>query len=115
MKIGCDLVSIARIERIYQKHDKKFLDKFLSKSEQKLVKSSSTLAGLWAAKEAASKALGLGISLECSFFDIKISKNSKNAPKLEFSERILKNFNIKNTSLSISHDNGFAVAVVLVG
>lgn len=115
MNIGCDLVSIARIERIYQKHGEKFLDKFLSKEEQKFLKSNATLAGFWAAKEAASKALGVGISLECSFLDIKISKDSKNAPKLDFSQKILKNFNIQNTSLSISHDNGFAMAVVIVG
>ena len=115
MNIGCDLVSIARIERIYQKHGEKFLDKFLSKEEQKLLKSNATLAGFWAAKEAASKALGVGISLECSFLDIKISKDSKNAPKLDFSQKILKNFNIQSTSLSISHDNGFAMAVAIVG
>ena len=108
MKIGCDLVSIARIEKIYQKHGEKFLDKFLDADEQKLFKTSSSLAGLWAAKEAA-------ISLECSFFDIKISKDSKNAPKLDFSQKILKNFKIQTASLSISHDFGFAMAVVIVG
>ncbi|ARJ56191.1 holo-ACP synthase [Campylobacter cuniculorum] len=115
MKIGCDLVSIARIEKIYQKHGEKFLDKFLDTDEQKLFKTSSSLAGLWAAKEAASKALGVGISLECSFFDIKISKDSKNAPKLDFSQKILKNFKVQTASLSISHDFGFAMAVVIVG
>ena len=114
MKIGCDLVSIARIERIYQKHGEKFLDKFLSKEEQRLIKSNSNLAGLWAAKEATSKALGVGISLECSFLDIKISKDSKNAPKLNFSQKILKKSNIQSTSLSISHDGGFAMAVVII-
>lgn len=115
MRIGCDLVSIARIEGIYQRHGGRFLDKFLNKDEQSLVKSSSNLAGLWAAKEAASKALGVGISLECGFLDIKISKDCKNAPKLDFSERVLENFGIKTASLSISHELGFAMAVVVVG
>lgn len=114
MRVGCDIVAISRIEKIYQRYDKAFLDKILNPSEQALIKSSANLAGFWAAKEAASKALGVGISLECTFLDIKISKDDKNAPKLDFSQKILKNFNIQSASLSISHDLGFAMAVVVV-
>ncbi|MBK1992303.1 holo-ACP synthase [Campylobacter sp. 2018MI35] len=114
MKVGCDIVCISRIEKIYQKYGKNFLDKFLSQEEQKLIKNSKTLAGFWAAKEAASKALGVGISLECDFFDIQISKTKKNAPILNFSSKIQKNFNISSQSLSISHDGNFAIAVVVL-
>lgn len=114
MRIGCDIVAISRIDTIYQKHGNAFLDKFLNKNEQKLIKSSSTLAGLWAAKEAASKALGVGICELCNFFDIEISKDERNAPKLKYSQKITKDFNITQTSLSISHDNGFAIAIVAV-
>ena len=57
------------------------MDKFLSPKEQILIKNPATLAGLWAAKEAASKALGVGICELCSFFDIDISKDEKNAPQ----------------------------------
>ncbi|EAH9845149.1 holo-ACP synthase [Campylobacter coli] len=114
MRIGCDIVAISRIDTIYQKHGNAFLDKFLNQNEQKLIKSSSTLAGLWAAKEAASKALGVGICELCSFFDIEISKDERNAPKLKYSQKITKDFNITQTSLSISHDNGFAIAIVAI-
>ncbi|MBK1973227.1 holo-ACP synthase [Campylobacter sp. TTU-622] len=114
MKVGCDIVCISRIEKIYQKYGKNFLDKFLNQEEQKLIKNSKTLAGFWAAKEAASKALGVGISLECDFFDIQISKTKKNAPILNFSSKIQKNFNISSQSLSISHDGNFAIAVVVL-
>lgn len=114
MRVGCDLVSIARIEKSYQKHGDKFLEKFLNEEERKLVKSVKTLAGFWAAKEAASKALGVGISKECGFLDIKLSKNSKNAPSLNFSKKVCKDFSINSTSLSISHDSGFAMAVVVL-
>lgn len=79
-----------------------------------LAKSDASIAGLWAAKEAASKALGVGIGAECSFFDIIIEKSSKNAPILKFSPKIYKNFNIKEAALSISHDGGFAIAAVIV-
>ncbi|EAJ2879384.1 holo-ACP synthase [Campylobacter coli] len=115
MRIGCDIVAISRIDIIYQKHGNAFLDKFLNKNEQKLIKSSSTLAGFWAAKEAVSKALGVGISKECGFLDIEILKDSKNAPHLKLASHVLENFKINSTSLSISHDNGFAIAVVALG
>ena len=112
--VGCDIVAISRIEKIYQRHGKYFLDKFLDNNEQTYIKNSANIAGFWAAKEAASKALGVGISKECSFFDIKIFKDKKNAPKIEFSKKIKENFNIKSSSLSISHDGGFAIAVVVL-
>lgn len=48
------------------------------------------------------------------FFDIEISKDEKNAPKLKYSQKITKDFNITQTSLSISHDNGFAIAIVAI-
>ncbi|MFQ6342727.1 holo-ACP synthase [Campylobacter sp. VTCC 70190] len=112
MRVGCDIIAISRIEKIHARHGKAFLDKFLSVKEQKLIKSPASLAGLWAAKEAASKALGVGISQECGFFDIKISKDERNAPKLKYSQKIIKDFHITQTSLSISHDKGFAIAIV---
>lgn len=114
MRVGCDIVAISRIEKIYNRHGKFFLNKFLHPQEQSLVKSCATLAGLWAAKEAASKALGLGISKECSFFDIQISKDKRNAPKLEFASHLMQEFAIQSASLSISHDGNFAIAVVVL-
>lgn len=110
--IGCDIVLISRIEKSYNKHKQLFLDKFLSKDEQKIITNTSSLAGFFAAKEAALKALGVGISSEAGFLDVKISKDHKNKPLLDFSEKVNKNFGIKSSSLSISHDGGFAIAVV---
>lgn len=114
MRVGCDIISIERIERIHSKHGRAFLDKILSPAEQDLVKNPATLAGLWAAKEAASKALGVGISAECGFLDIILSKDAKGAPKLKFSPKITQKFKLKSTALSISHDQGFAIAVVVL-
>ncbi|AXP09017.1 holo-ACP synthase [Campylobacter hepaticus] len=114
MRVGCDIVCISRIEKIHTRHGKNFLDKFLSPQEQILVKNPATLAGLWAAKEAASKALGLGICELCTFFDIQISKDKRNAPKLQYSQKLIHDFNIQESSLSISHDNGFAIAIVAI-
>ncbi|HEC1775766.1 holo-ACP synthase [Campylobacter sp. RKI_CA19_01128] len=112
--IGCDIVVCSRIEKIYERHKTLFLDKFLSKQEQSYIKNTNTLAGFWAIKEAASKALGVGISKECSFFDIIISKDDKNAPHISFSQKVMQEFKIKSASVSVAHDGGFAVAVVTI-
>lgn len=124
--IGCDIVAISRLERIYNRYGTGFLDKFLSKDEQRLVFGTlrgensnkpnfATMAGFFAAKEAASKALGCGICKECGFLDIRIYKDAKNAPKLEFSSKIKAHFKLKEAFVSIAHDGGFAMAVVALG
>ena len=107
MKIGIDIASITRIQKSHERLGAAFLSKFLRKNSQ-------SIAGFWAAKEAASKALGCGISKHCGFKDIKISKSKKGAPILEFSKKTRKFFKIKKASLSISHDGDFAVAVVAI-
>ncbi|MBD3839368.1 MAG: holo-ACP synthase [Epsilonproteobacteria bacterium] len=112
--IGIDIVAISRIESMIERFGNKALDRFLNEEEKKLIKFPTTAAGFWAAKEAASKALGVGISAECGFADIYISKNPKGAPQISFSDRVNSKFNIKNASLSISHDGGFAIAAVIL-
>ena len=89
--IGIDIVSIDRIKKMYEKFGDKFYDRFLCKDEKEFIKSPQNAAGFWAAKEAASKAIGTGIGEICSFYDIKIKKSS----------------------ISITHDGGFAIAVVV--
>jgi len=110
--IGIDIVSISRIEKMIEKHGEKALKRFLNDEEIKSVHTPQNIAGLWAAKEAFSKALGSGIGAECSFLDIKIAKNEKGKPY--FTTYTLKKFNIKEADLSISHDGGFAIAAVII-
>ena len=112
--IGIDLIKTSRMERLMERFGDKALQKFLSQSEIELVKNYKTAAGFWALKEATSKALGTGIGRECSFHDIEISKTPKGAPKIELSDRLIKSFNIKDTSVSITHDGEYAIAVVAI-
>ena len=113
--IGIDVTSVNRIEKMYQRFGIKAYEKFLSKKEITLIKKVETAAGFWAAKEAASKAIGTGIGKECSFHDIKIKKDENGAPKLKYKKHIREKFNIKSSHLSITHDGGFAIAVVVNG
>jgi len=112
MKIGTDIIQIARIEKLINKYDFKFKEKYLSKEEISRTKTITSLAGLWAAKEAISKALGCGICSELTFHDIIIAKNHRGAPYFLLSKDAQKIHNIIDSSLSISHDGGFAIAVV---
>lgn len=110
--IGIDITSVNRIKNMYEKFGIKAYQRFLSPKEIALVKRPETAAGFWAAKEAASKALGTGIGKECAFLDIKIKKDKNGAPKLKYKKAIRKKYKISKTSLSISHDQGLAIAVV---
>lgn len=113
--LGVDIVSIKRISNLKEKYGLKFLKRVLNDSEISLVKKSDeTLAGFFAAKEAVSKALGVGIGNEFSFLDIEIYKSDKNAPLIKFKNEIKTKFKIKDSNLSISHDGGFAIAAVMI-
>ena len=110
--IGIDLIKTSRMKRMMERFGDKALLKFLSDEEIKLVKNHKTASGFWAIKEATSKALGVGIGAECSFHDIVISKTPKGAPQITLSKKVMKNFDIKDTSVSITHDGEYAIGVV---
>ena len=112
--IGIDLVSIERIQKLQERFGDKALQKYLTKEEILLVKNNATAAGFYAAKEAVSKALGIGISAQCSFFDIHIHKDVLNAPYFTLSKKLIDAYAITNTALSITHDGGFAIAVAVI-
>lgn len=112
--IGIDLIKIDRMKRIMERFSDRGLQKFLSKNEIELIKNPDTAAGFWAAKEACAKALGCGIGSECGFHDITLSKTDKGAPQLALSAKVQEHFNISNTSVSITHDGDYAIAVVAI-
>ena len=113
MKIGTDIVQIRRIEASIEKFGDKFIDRFLSQDEQeRLGNKPESLAGYWAAKEAVAKALGCGIGRELGFHDIVLSKTDRGAPLFALRASAQEHFGIASRSLSISHDGGFALAVV---
>lgn len=112
--IGIDLINTSRMQQMIEKFGDKALSRFLSDDEKALVKNYKTAAGFWATKEAVSKALGTGIGAQCSFFDIKIYKDEKGAPKLSLSKKLVEQFKIVDAALSITHDGEYAIAVVSI-
>ncbi|MDQ7084132.1 MAG: holo-ACP synthase [Sulfurovum sp.] len=114
MKIGTDIIHIQRIEKSLAKYGDSFKKRFLSSQEIQTAQKVESIAGYWAAKEAISKALGCGIGANLSFHDIIISKTSLGAPTFRLSEEAQKRHPYSHTSLSISHDGGFAIAVAVI-
>ena len=114
MKIGTDITVVSRIEKSINKFGNKFINKFLTEEEQKLSKKVESIAGYWAAKEAVSKALGCGIGTELAFHDIILYKDEKGAPHFKLTPQAQTIHNIRESSLSIAHDGGFAIAMVVI-
>ena len=119
--LGVDLVDHARIEKIIQTRELKFINKVLSKNEKKRYSSvrikAQYLASRFAAKEALGKALKTGITNPLLFTNIGIVSIASSPPHFEFSRRLqdyLKYLTIKNIHLSISHEKRFSVAMVTV-
>jgi holo-[acyl-carrier protein] synthase len=112
---GIDIVSIERIERALQRFGENFIARLLTEEEiRSLSMKPTSIAGYWAAKEAVSKALGCGIGAELAFHDIYISKDRRGSPSFRLSQERKKYFRLTESSLSISHDGGFAVAAVIL-
>ena len=109
IKIGIDIVNIKRIEKLIKKFGYEKL-RFLNEDELYTNKAES-IAGIFASKEAFSKALGTGIGEDFSFSDISILKDNKGKPFIKINSIDLR---IKNCDVSISHDGGFAIAAVIV-
>jgi len=110
--IGIDLIKLDRMKRFIERFGDRGLKMFLGEDECLLVKNYRNAAGFWAAKEACAKALGCGIGSECGFHDIIISKTSKGAPCLSLTPLVRDRFAITDTSVSITHDGDYAIAVV---
>jgi len=112
--IGIDVVLISRIERFVDRFKTDGLRRFLSEDEIVLARNTKSIAGFWAAKEAASKALGVGIGGELGFKNIHIAKTKKGGPIISFDDEIVERFSIDSAALSITHDGDLAIAVVFV-
>lgn len=129
--IGIDLVSVGRIEHLMSQFKEKFPQKIFTTNEiisaEKIVTSGDSLmpqalfyAKRFAAKEAFSKALGLGIGRGIDFCDIEVENNEVGKPQIRIlndkGEFLKQHFSCKNFSihLSITDENPLASAIVII-
>ncbi|MFM1524131.1 MULTISPECIES: NAD(P)H-hydrate dehydratase [Helcococcus] len=115
--IGIDIFKIKRVEKLLTRE--RFLDKFFTDAEKKYLESrnlnKNSIAGIIAAKEAVTKAFGVGIFEELGLLDVEILHNEKNAPYVNIEKDKIKLLmdkeNIQSINITISHDGDYAIAV----
>ena len=122
--IGTDIVNIKRIDHSLKKNGTRFKNKFFSKNEisycDQKRNSSAFYAKRFAAKEALSKALGIGIGKDLNFNNIEISNDFKGKPSIRLKGSI-KNYVKKKINnkkykiyLSLTDDIPWAQATVII-
>jgi phosphopantetheine--protein transferase-like protein len=105
--IGCDIVKVSRIEKMMQTQS--VLKKVFHPSELSRFQAEH-LAGIFAVKEAAFKALGLASD---SWLLLEVQYRPSGKPKLILASQINDPL-VRSLDCSISHDGGLAFAVVAV-
>lgn len=114
--LGNDIVSVERIRKVDERQ-KNFRERILTDKEcQAVHENIERMAGYFAAKEAASKALGTGIG-RVSWHDMEITYTDLGAPQLSLSgeaEKIATERQVQRIFVSISHERTYATAVVIL-
>lgn len=121
MRIGTDIVEVSRIQRAITNWQNDFLQRVFTPQENIKINREDPnyerASGFWAAKEAVVKALGCGYRDGITFKDIEINHDELGCPHLIFSGRVkelLIEKQMANASLSISHCQHYATAVVIL-
>jgi holo-[acyl-carrier protein] synthase len=119
--IGVDLVRVGRIEEAVAKFGERFLKRIYTEVELAYCLPTAhkfeRLAGRFAAKEAASKALGTGL-VGVSWKDFEVRNLPSGKPNITLTGRasdIADALGYRVWTVTIAHEREFAVAVVTAG
>lgn len=115
---GIDIIEIDRIRKAINSNNR-FIDRIFSENEMNYIKSKNnsvnTIAGLFAAKEAVSKALGSGIS-GFKWTDIEVCSEASGKPSIRLygkAKELAEKKEISYVHISISHSKDDAVAFAI--
>ncbi len=113
-ELGIDIIRVERIRQTLARFGPRFSSRVLTPAEQRYVRDRpETLAGRWAAKEAASKVLGLGVR-GIGWRDIEIERLPTGQPAVRLHGRAARRaeqLGMERIALSISHEADYAVAI----
>lgn len=120
MLVGIDVLDVVRMEKFVQ--NEHFLEKYFTPYEIEYVsknyRQTLSLAGIYAAKEAFLKALGIGIGGGINLNDIEINHEPTGKPYLKVlsskSQIMLKTMNVEDIQISISHSDEMATAICII-
>jgi holo-[acyl-carrier protein] synthase len=119
--IGVDIVSVSRIERVILRWGDRFIRRVFTPAEidfcHKRSSSFSAFALRFAAKEAFSKAIGLGMRKGLKWREIEVFNYPSGKPNLRLhgkSSEICKEKGIMSIHLSLSDESEYGVAMVVM-
>jgi holo-[acyl-carrier protein] synthase len=119
--LGTDMIEIARIERSVARFGDAFLRRVYTEAEiafcrRKKKHAAESLAARFAAKEAAAKALGTGISRGVTWQEFEVRRQPGHRPEMHLSGRaaeLAAALGIQRLALSLSHSREYATAIVI--
>ena len=113
-ELGVDIIRVARIREALARYGPRFTRRVLTPDEAAYVRTNAErLAGRWAAKEAISKVLGLGVR-GVGWSDIEVVRLPTGQPAVRLSGRArtrAAQLGMGTIALSITHEREYAVAV----
>ena len=116
-EVGIDIIETVRIRNVLERHPRRFLDRVYTEWEQMYCRTNILhLSGRWAAKEAVSKVLGLGVR-GVGWREIEIRRTRAGQPTVTLhgrAEERRRAIGLQTPlSVSISHIRDLAVAVAV--
>ncbi len=113
-ELGIDIIRVARIAASLERFGDRFTRRVLTPAEAAYVRNRpETMAGRWAAKEAVSKVLGLGVR-GIGWRDIEVERLPTGQPAIRLHGRAARRatqLGMSRVAVSISHESEFAVAI----
>jgi phosphopantetheine--protein transferase-like protein len=113
-ELGIDIIRVSRIRDSLDRFGDRFTNRVLTPTESRYVRGRpETMAGRWAAKEAVSKVLGLGVR-GIGWRDIEIERLPTGQPAVKLHGRAAQRaeqLGMGRVAISISHEAEYAVAI----
>jgi holo-[acyl-carrier protein] synthase len=113
-ELGIDIIRVDRIRASLDRFGARFTNRVLTAAEQRYVRDRpETMAGRWAAKEAVSKVLGLGVR-GIGWRDIEIERLPTGQPAVRLHGRAAaraEQLGMGRIAVSITHESDYAVAM----
>jgi holo-[acyl-carrier protein] synthase len=113
-ELGIDIVKVDRIRAALERFGDRFSNRVLTPAERRYVRGRpETFAGRWAAKEAVSKVLGLGVR-GIGWKDIEVERLPTGQPAIRLHGRAAQRadqLGMGRVALSITHESEYAVAI----
>lgn len=119
--IGVDLCDTNRVRSLLDRYGDRFVNRVFTERERGYCRNErrrhECLGGRFAAKEAALKAIGTGLSQGIRWRDVELVSSERQPPRIEWHRRaaeIAAERGMKTCHVTITHDGGMAVAVVIL-